>query len=66
MLAQFTFHDHVWAFPVNSGSSMEIIIVDSRYPGNLKFVAVCFFNVSTCMCTIKNKMAEVFLDTKGF
>ncbi len=32
------------------------------------FVAVCVFNVSTGMCTIKkiiNKMAEGFLDTKG-
>ncbi len=30
------------------------------------FVAVCIFNVSTRMCTIKNKMAEGFLDTKVF
>ncbi len=32
----------------------------------LMFVAVCVFNVSTHMCTIINKMAEGFLDTKGF
>ncbi len=30
------------------------------------FVAVCVFNVSTRMCTIKNKMAEGFLETKIF
>ncbi len=28
------------------------------------FAAVCVFNVSTRMCTIKNKMAEDFLETK--
>ncbi len=28
------------------------------------FAAVCVFNVSTRMCTIKNKMAEGFLETK--
>ncbi len=54
---------HAWAFPVYSGNSIEILlkfIVYSRYP------AVCIFNVSMRMCTIKNKMAEGFLDTKVF
>ncbi len=46
---------------------MEIIlIVYSRYAGNLMFAAVCVFNVGTRMGTIKNKMAEGFLETKGF
>ncbi len=30
------------------------------------FAAVRVFNVSTRMCTIKNKMAEGFLETKIF
>ncbi len=30
------------------------------------FAAVCVFKVSTRMCTIKNKMAEGFLETKIF
>ncbi len=30
------------------------------------FAAVCILNVSTYMCTIKNKMVEGFLDTKVF
>ncbi len=29
------------------------------------FVAVCILNVSTRICTTKNKLAEGFLDTKG-
>ncbi len=30
------------------------------------FVAVCVFTLSSCMCTIENKMAEGFLETKVF
>ncbi len=30
------------------------------------FAGVCVFNVGTRMGTIKNKMAEGFLETKGF
>ncbi len=36
------------------------------YPGILMFAAVRVFKVSTCMCTIKNKMAAGFLETKIF
>ncbi len=64
MFAQFAFHACV--FSVYSGSSMEIILKISRYPGNLMFAGVCVFNVGTRMSTIKNKMAEGFLETKGF
>ncbi len=39
---------------------MEIILKFYRYPENLMFAAVCVFNVSMRMCTIKNKMAKVF------
>ncbi len=59
----------VWCpvFSVYSGSSMEIIlIVYLGYPGILMFAAVCVFKVSTRMGTIKNKMAEGFLETKIF
>ncbi len=35
----------------------------SRYPGNVMFAGVCVFNVGTRMGTIKNKMAEGFLET---
>ncbi len=41
-------------------------IVYSRYPGNLIFAAVRVFNENTRMGTIKNKMVEGFLETKGF
>ncbi len=37
-------------------------IVYLGYPGIIMFAAVRVFKVSTCMCTIKNKMAEGFLE----
>ena len=51
-------------FPVYSGSSMEIILSILEISG--KFNVCGIFNVSMHMCTIKNKMAEGFLDTKVF
>ncbi len=52
--------------PYTLETPLKIILVYSRYPGNLMFATVCVFNVSTRRCTIKNKMADVFLDTKVF
>ncbi len=48
-------------FSVYSGSSIDLIVLG--YPGNLMFAAVRVFKVSTRICTIKNKMAEGFLET---
>ncbi len=55
--------------PYTKETSLRIIlkfIVYSRYPGNIMFAAVSVFNLSTRMCTIKNKMAEGFLETNVF
>ncbi len=64
LFAMFTFH--AWAFPVYPGNSIEIIL---RYPGILMFAAVCVFNVSTRMSTIKKNGGRLlryqrFLETR--
>ncbi len=44
----------------------SILLVYLGYPGILMFATVRVFKVSTRMGTIKNKMAEGFLETKIF
>ncbi len=54
MFVYFAFH--VSVFLVYPGNSTERFMVYSIYSGNLMFAAVCVFNVSTRMCTIKKKI----------
>ncbi len=57
----------VWCpvFPVYSGSSIENNTYSILGISGM-FAAVRVFKVSARMCTIKNKMAEGFLETKIF
>ncbi len=52
--------------PYTPEAPLKIILKKYGYPGILMFAGVRIFKVSTRMCTIKNKMAEGFLETKIF